>query len=120
MQRKIEVGQILEGQRPQQLKPLTKALTDTIKMIAYRAETALVAMTRKHLAKPNEARALIRELLVSDADLIPNKTENTLTVKVHRMAIPAHDHAIEKLLDELTSMNFTHPDNGMKVIYQLV
>jgi hypothetical protein len=42
-------------------------LADTVKMIAYRAETALVGLIRKHLAKEDEARALIRELFVSHA-----------------------------------------------------
>ena len=37
-------------------------------MIAYRAETALVGLLRKHLANEAEARALIRELFVSSAD----------------------------------------------------
>ena len=38
---------------------LSKQLADTVKMIAYRAETAMVAMLRKHLNKEDEARALV-------------------------------------------------------------
>ena len=74
-------------------------LTDTIKMIAYRAETALVALLRPHLAKEDEARAMIRELFVSSADLVPDETANTLTVRIHRMASPAHDKGFRKLLE---------------------
>lgn len=37
-------------------------LTDTIKMIAYRPETALVGLLRPHPAKEEEARALVQEL----------------------------------------------------------
>ena len=60
-------------------------LTDTIKMIAYRAETALVALLRPHLAKEDEARAMIRELFVSSADLVPDETANTLNLRCLRI-----------------------------------
>ena len=78
--------------------PLAKTLTDTIKMIAYRAETALVGLLRPHLANEAEARALIRKLFVSSADLEPDDTAGTLTIRIHRMASPVHDRAITQLL----------------------
>ncbi|MBI4027103.1 MAG: hypothetical protein HY360_19110 [Verrucomicrobia bacterium] len=55
-------------------------------MIAYRAETALVGLLRPHLNKEEEVRALIREIFASAADVIPNETSQTLTVRIHRMA----------------------------------
>ena len=94
-------------------------LTDTVKMIAYRAETALVGLLRPHLAKEDEARALIRELFVSAADIEPDERENTLTIRIHRMACPAHDKAIGTLLAELTLLNFLHPETHARLIYQL-
>ena len=108
-----------EGICPQQLAPLGKMLTDTIKMIAYRAETALVELLRPHLAKEEEARALVRELFVSSADLEPNEQENTLTIRIHRMACPAHDKAMSALLADLTQAAFCHPQTGMRLIYEL-
>ena len=117
--RKVTIDSLPEDQRPTQLQPLGKMLTDTVKMIAYRAETALVALLRPHLAKEDEARALIRELFVSSADLQPDKAQNTLTVRVHRMACPAHDKAIGALLEDLSKEAFMHPETGMRLIYQL-
>lgn len=117
--RKVAISTLPESDRPTRLRPLCKMLTDTIKMIAYRAETALVALLRPHLAKEDEARALIRELFVSAADLHPDDKEKTLTVKIHRMACPAHDKAISALLSELTNMAFIHPETGTRMIYEL-
>ena len=117
--RKVTIASLPENERPQQLLPLRKILTDTIKMIAYRAETALVILLRKHLAKEDEARALIRELFVSTVDLEPNEHEKTLTIKIHRMACPAHDKAAGALLDELTEISFRHPETGLRMIYKL-
>ena len=89
-------------------------------MIAYRAETALVALIKPHLNKEADARALIRELFVTDADLHPNDQENTLTVRIHHMASPVHDRAIDALLSNLNDIGFIHPDTGMTLMYELV
>ena len=117
--RKSKLQTLPEDPRPRQLAPLNKILTDTVKMIAYRAETALVGLLIPHLKKEEEARALIRELFVSSADLEPDEPANTLTVSIHRMTCPAHDKAIAALLAELTLAPFVHPETGIRILYQL-
>jgi len=119
MTRKVPLSSLPDSERPQQLLPLGKLLTDTVKMIAYRAKTALVGLLRPHLEKEADARALIRELFVSSADLVPNEEENTLTIRIHRMACPAHDHAISALLAELNQLSFCHPETQARLIYTL-
>ena len=118
--RKVLIDSLPEDQRPTQLLPLNKKLADTVKMIAYRAETALVGMLRCNLKKEDEARALARELFVSSADIEPDDSAGTLTIRIHRMASPAHDKAIVALLEKLTLLNFCHPETGAKMIYELV
>jgi len=118
--KKVKLDSLPEDQRPTQLLPLNKQLTDTVKMIAYRAETALVAILRRHLNKEDEARALIRQLFVSSADIEPDKMANTLTIRIHRMSCPAHDKAIAELLKELSKEEFSHPETGAKMIFTLV
>jgi transposase-like protein len=118
--RKAQISTLPESERPRRLMPLGKALTDTVKMIAYRAETALVGLISKHMAKPDEARALIRELFVSSADIIPNEAEGTLIIRIHRMVCPAHDKAISALFAELNQQNFRHPETNARMIYELV
>ena len=118
--RKVTIDSLPKNERPTQLLPLNKILTDTVKMIAYRAETALVAILRHHLNKEDEARALVRELFVSSGDIEPDDQTKTLTIRIHRMANPVHDRAITALLDELTKQEFCHPESGAKMIYTLV
>jgi hypothetical protein len=118
--RKVTIDSLPEDQRPTQLPPLNKTLSDTVKMIAYRAETALVALLKRHLNKEEEARALVRELFVTAADIEPNDDAKTLTIRIHRMAAPVHDKAIAALLEELTTLGFRHPETGAKIIYALV
>jgi hypothetical protein len=118
--RKVTIDSLPEDQRPTQLAPLNKILTDAVKMIAYRAETALVTILRRHLQKEDEARALVREVLVSSGDIEPDSAAGTLTVRIHRMANPAHDKAVAALLQELTEQEFRHPETGTKMVYTLV
>jgi prepilin-type processing-associated H-X9-DG protein len=118
--RKVTIDSLPKDQRPTQLPPLNKMLCDAVKMIAYRTETALVALLRRHLKKDEEARALVRALFVTSADIEPNDAANTLTVRIHRMAAPVHDKAITALLEDLTQLRFRHPETGAKIIYSLV
>lgn len=118
--RKVTLDSLPVTERPTQLLPLNKMLCDTVKMVAYRAETALVALLRRHLNKEDEARALVRALFVSSADLAPDARAKTLSVKIHRMASPVHDRAIAALLTDLNELNFCHPETGDRLIYSLV
>jgi transposase-like protein len=118
--KKVPLSTLPENERPRDLLPLGKMFTDTIKMIAYRAETALVGLLRPHLAKEEDARALIRELFVSSADLAPDEPKNTLTIRIHRMANPAHDKAVGALLAQLNELEFKHPETQARMIYALV
>ena len=120
VERKITLDSLPSDERPTQLLPLNKMLCDSVKMVAYRAETALVALLRRHLHKEDEARAMVRALFVSSADLVPDSQTKTLMVKIHRSATPAHDKAIASLLADLSELKFCHPETGDRLIYALV
>ena len=120
IQKKVRIDSLPKEQQPTQLLPLTKMFADTVKMIAYRAETAIVALLKRHLNKEEEARALVRELFISAGDIEPDEESKTLTVRIHRMVTPAHDKAIAALLEDLNSLGFCHPETGQKMVYALV
>jgi hypothetical protein len=118
--RKVTLDSLPEEERPNELLPLGKMFCDTVKMIAYRAETAMVALLRRHLKNEAEARALVRDLLVASADIEPDDVAKTLTIRIHHMANRAQDKAVAALLDDLTKESFCHPETGAKMIYSLV
>ncbi len=120
LERKVTLDSLPVEERPTQLRPLNKMLCDTVKMVAYRAETALVVLLRRYLNKEDDARALVRTLFVASADLVPDASDKTLTIKIHRMASPVHDRAIASLLTELNELNFCHPETGERLVYSLV
>jgi hypothetical protein len=118
--RKVTIDSLPEDQRPNELLPLGKMFCDTVKMIAYRAETAMVALLRRHLKNEGEARALIRDLLVASADIEPDDLAKTLTIRIHHLANPAQNKAVAALLDDLNEQAFCHPETGARMIYALV
>lgn len=120
IKKKVRIDSLPKEQQPTQLLPLTKMFADTVKMIAYRAETAMVALLKRHLNKEEEARALVRELFISAGDIEPDEESKTLTVRIHRMVTPAHDKAIAALLEDLNGLGFCHPETGQKMRYSLV
>jgi hypothetical protein len=101
------------------LLPGRKRLIDTVKMIAYRAETAMVNIVREELARDEDARALIRDLCHSEADILPNLEAGTLTIQVHHMANPRSNRAIEHLMQQLNDAAFNYPSTNLRLIYRM-
>jgi len=92
---------------------------DTIKMIAYRAETAMANLLRETLSRPDEVRSLLRAIYSSEADLTPDYEQETLTVQLHHLANRSYDAAIQKLCDELNTTETKFPRTNLKVIFKL-
>lgn len=111
--------QLPEAEKFLMLAPLRKQFCDTIKMIAYRAETALVQKIRPHMAREDDARALLCQLFISSADIIPNPEAGTLNIRIHGMANPTHDRAVQALLEALNQIEFDHPATGDRIVYSL-
>ncbi len=106
-------------QKFSRLAPSRKRLTDTVKMLAYRAETALTAIVREELAREDDGRALLRDLFRSEADLLPDTTRGVLEVRVHAMANPRSNRAIVHLLAQLNDASINYPGTNLKLIYAM-
>ena len=104
----------------ERLAPSRKRLMDTVKLIAYRAETALTMIAREALAREDDARSLIRDLFRSEADLSPDPKAGELRVGVHPMANPRSNRALEHLLSELNAAEVPYPGTTLKLVYHLV
>src|SRR5207247_3908646 len=55
--RKVQLTALPEAERYRQLRPESKHFIDTVKMIAYQAESALAGEAREHLHRDDEARS---------------------------------------------------------------
>ena len=117
--RHISVDELPEEERFQRLSTPSKHLIDTIKMIAYRAETAMANLLRETMSHPDEARGLLRALYTSDADLLPDHNSGTLTVRLHHMANRSSDAAIQKLCNELNATKTQFPGTELRLVLKL-
>ena len=117
--RHITVDELPEQERFQQLSTPSKHLIDTLKMIAYRAETAMANLLRETMSHPDEARSLLRALYQSDADLLPDHKEGILTVRLHHMANRGSDAAIQTLCNELNATKTQFPGTELRLALEL-
>ena len=117
--RQIPVKDLPEQDRFTRLRTERKYFIDTIKMIAYRAETSMAATVREKLARCDDARALLRQIYNTEVDLIPDLNMKTLTVCLHHLTQAAHDTAVAYLCEELTATETTFPGSDLRLVYKL-
>ena len=117
--RHVELQALPAEERFARLRPTRKHLVDTIKLVAYRAETAMAHLVRETLARPDDARTLLRELYRTTADLQPDPAHKTLTVRLHPLATRAHDTTVRALCAELTATETTFPGTDLRLVYEL-
>ena len=116
---RIPVQELPETERFTRLRTERKHFIDTIKMIAYRAETSMAATVREEMARSDDARALLRQIYSTEVDLIPDCEAKTLTVCLHHLAQSAHDEAARYLCEELTATETVFPGTELRVVYKL-
>jgi hypothetical protein len=121
-QRKNAPKHVLLKDLPQEdrftrLAAARKHLVDTVKLVAYRAETALVAIARESLSRQDDARALVRQLLTSSVDLQPDLDAKTLNVRPHRLSTAAHDAVLVHLCEELTATETLFPGTELRLVF---
>ena len=115
----LEWDKLPATEKFQRLAPSRKQLVDTVKMIAYRAETALASIVREELARTDDARSLLRDLFRSEADLLPDVDQEVLRVNIHPMSNSRSNRAIAHLLDHLNATAFTYPGTALRLVYSI-
>lgn len=115
----IDVKDLPEDQKFKQLSTQSKHLIDTIKMTAYRAETAMANSMRGTLSHPDEVRTLLRALYQTEADLWPDPEKQTLTIRLHHLANVMSDKVIEKFCSELNATETCFPRTNLRMIFKV-
>jgi len=116
----VRLADLPEGERFVPLSLTRKQFLDTVKMIAYRAETALAGILRKTTSRTEETRALLREIFSAEADLLPDETAGTLTVRLHHLPNHSSDEAARHLAEKLNETETIYPGTNLRLIYKLV
>jgi prepilin-type processing-associated H-X9-DG protein len=118
--RRVALKALPEAQRPKLISPKRQQLINVLKITAYRAETALANILRESLSHPDEARSLAKDIFTQTADLIPDHEAKRLTVRLHHATNPQATRAVQRLLDELNTMEVVYPGTDTRIRYELV
>lgn len=115
----ITWAELEEQDKFQKLAPSRKRLLDTVRMIAYRAETAMAVLLSAGLGGLSQARAFLRDLFLTEADIFPEPSGGVLRIRVHHASRPAADRATALLLDHLNETETLYPGTDMLMRFEL-
>ena len=112
-------SQLEEKDRFHRLLPGRKRLMDTVRMIAYRAETAMASILIGKTVDFPAARCLLQDLFTAEADILPDIENMILHVRVHGASRPAANRSLAKLFEQLNNAQVKYPGTDMRLVYQL-
>lgn len=100
------------------LKREKKHLTNVIKIVAYQAETDLLALIRPHYARADdEGRTFIKSALMNSGDL--EVTDHELRVRLNPLSSPHRTEALRKLCEALNTTDTIYPGSKLRLVYDV-
>jgi transposase len=110
---RVEIRDLSEG-AVVRLASERKHLTDIIKMVAYQAESDLLALLRPHYARAEqEGRTLLQEMLAAAGDIRVSGTE--LHITLAPLSSPHRTHAAQALCELLDQTATIFPGSGLRI-----
>lgn len=118
---RIKIAEMPQDKRYNKLKPESKKLKNAILMIAYRAETTLYnSMNEFYTSNKKDGRMILKEIFKSDADIIPDYKNKTLTVRLHSLSNNRFNVVAAKLCEILNQTKTPYPNTNLILNYQTV
>ena len=115
---KIKLADMPEQIRYNRLKKESKMFMNIIKMIAYRAETALFNLIKPfYNNNEKDGRQIIQTILSSSANLQPDYQNNMLNISIHSQATPRANKVLKHLCEELNQTETTYPLTNLKLVF---
>jgi hypothetical protein len=118
--RKISYSELPENETFDDIVNQRKHFLDTIKIIAYRAETAMSNLIKKSMLDEDESRLLQKQIYKTDANIKVDRENKILIVEIHRLTYRKDDRILEKLCHTLNETKIQFPDTELTLFYKLV
>jgi hypothetical protein len=117
--KRVAVRETMNGAPVVQLERERKIITDTFKMVAYRAETQLANLVGPLLPyRDDEARKFMRQVFELPADVLPDHEQGTLLVRLHSMTTRRHNQVLAALCDVLSDLGVCYPGTGLRLVLE--
>jgi len=119
VKRRIALKDMTEKERYNKLNVESKLFMNIIKMICYRAETAVANEIAPFLNnEKEEKRMLVKQIIQNNADLVPDYEKKTLTVILHSLSAQRFNKAAEQIAELLTKTETVFPGTDLKLIFK--
>jgi len=115
----ITWGELDEKDKFLRLLPGRKRLMDTIRMIAYRAETVMVGLLTGPTVDSPDARGLLQNLFQTEGDVLPDLENQKLNIRLHGASRPAANRALVQLFEHLNRAQVKYPGTDLKMVIEL-
>jgi hypothetical protein len=117
---KITIGEMPENIRYNRLNKESKMLMNVLKMICYRAETALAKLIAPHYKRADqEIRMLVKSVINNHINMEVDREKEELKVTLFPLSNQRSNEAVSKICDILNQTNTVYPDTDLKLIYKI-
>jgi hypothetical protein len=117
---KIPLGQMPESIRYNRLNKESKALQNIIKMVCYRAETALARLLSPHYKRANqEIRALIKSIIRTTINMEVDHKNEILKITLFSLSNQRSNEAVSKICDTINATETIYPGTNLKLMFKI-
>jgi hypothetical protein len=116
---RVAVRELLKEEEIVKLEPERKMLIDTIKMVAFRAETSLFTCIMPFFNRhEEEGRAFLKAVFQLPADLIPDEDGKRLVVRLHSMATRRQNETLAALCEVVNDQRCCYPGTRLRLTFE--
>ena len=117
---KIPIGEMPENAKYVRLHQESKYFQNIIKMICYRAETALANKLAPHYSRAeHEVRALIKAITNCSIDLIPDEKNGLLNILLYPLSNMRSHNAVMKIIDDVNKTHTFYPQTNLVMKFKI-
>jgi len=117
---KIPLSRMPEAIRYNRLNKESKALQNIIKMICYRAETALARLLSPHYKRASqEIRALIKSIIHTPVNMEVDHENELLRITLYPLSNQRSNEAVGKICDTVNDTNTVYPGTDLRMIFKI-
>jgi len=98
----------------------SKRFQNIIKMICYRAETSCANLLSANFNKSiNEKRAVVKSIINSTADIVPDYKNNQLNINIYSQASPRMNRTIENIIETVNATETKYPGTNLMLNFKI-
>jgi hypothetical protein len=117
---KIPIGDMPENERYTKLHQESKYLMNIIKMICYRAETAIANKLAPHFSRAeDEIRSLVKAITHLSIDIIPDQQNCLLNITLYSLSNSRSQYALANIIDQVNATNTVYPGTTLIMKFKI-